>query len=303
MKIRFDVAGKCQPDPFIFEDGGKFYLYVTGLQGVEAYASDSLFGCWEYKGVVTDFREGRDFWAPSVIRYEGKYYMYVSCEKENRFQFMHVAVADNPLGPFANEKQLYNCFSIDSHVVQTEAGLFLLLAWNRYEGERPGTRVFIDKLLDPWTPMGDPVEKIVPTFDEEFFTPQCTPEKKWHTVEGPFWFAEDGWQYIMYSGGCYMDDTYHIGYAAAKTEEADLTKVEFTKHTRDGSFDPVLIKNDIEEGTGHHSVIKLDGQYYAIYHGRDNIPDATEEYKEKRTARICRLCVCDGKIMAERIID
>ena len=44
--------------PFIFKDGGKRYLYVTDLQGMEACAGDSMFGCWEYKGIVTDFRIG-----------------------------------------------------------------------------------------------------------------------------------------------------------------------------------------------------------------------------------------------------
>lgn len=301
MKMRFNVENKNQPDPFIFEDKGNFYLYVTGVNGVEAYAGDDLFGLWEYKGIITDFKEGKEFWAPSVIKYDDKYYLYVSCEKEDGIQSMHVAVADDPLGPFTNEKRLYDCFSIDSHVVQTQAGLFLLLAMNRYDGERAGTRIYVDKLLDPWTPANAPVEKITPTFDEEFFTPQCTPERKWHTVEGPFWFEEDGWQYVMYSGGCYMDDTYHIGYAAARSAEADLTKVEFIKHTDGGKFDPVLIKNDVEEGTGHHSVIRHKGQYYAIYHGRDNLGRVADEYKEKRTARICRLQVSDGKITAERI--
>jgi len=62
----------------------------------------------------------------------------------------------------------------------------------------------------------------------------------------------------------------------------------------DGAFDPVLIKNDFEEGTGHHSVIKYKGQYYAIYHGRDLVSGA------RRTARVCKLHVIDGLITAER---
>ena len=54
-----------------------------------------------------------------------------------------------------------------------------------------------------------------------------------------------------------------------------------------------LIKNDVEEGTGHHSVIKHKGEYYAIYHART--------YGEKyRTARVCKLIVKDGLITAER---
>ena len=75
------------------------------------------------------------------------------------------------------------------------------------------------------------------------------------------------------------------------------------KHTADGAFDPVMIKNEYEEGVGHHSVIKLDGQYYAVYHGRDLRPESDEGYVERRTARICKLHVKDGVITAERYAD
>ena len=50
----------------------------------------------------------------------------------------------------------------------------------------------------------------------------------------------------MYSGGCYQDDTDHIGYAMAKSIETDMTKIKFEKHTLDGNFDPVIIKNEFE---------------------------------------------------------
>jgi hypothetical protein len=63
-----------------------------------------------------------------------------------------------------------------------------------------------------------------------------------------------------------------------------------------------MFRNDVEEGVGHHSVIKVDGQYYAIYHARDGVKNAGEgPYVEARTARICKLHVKDGKITAERM--
>jgi len=301
MKLNFNVENKCQADPFIFETENSLYLYVTGLNGVEAYKSDDLFGTWEYRGIVTAFKNKSDYWAPSVIRYGQDYYMYVSCNAENKFQqYMHVARSNSPLGPFKDEKCLYKRFSIDSHVVQTDSGLFLWFAQNEYEGDRIGTRIFVDKLTDPYTPEDKPIRVIVPTFDEEIFTPSYSETNKWHTIEGPFWFKEGDWQYVMYSGGCYQDDTYHIGYAAAKSSETDLTKIKFEKHTLNGNFDPVIIKNEFEEGTGHHSVIKYKGEYYAIYHGRDYEKNASAEYAEKRTARVCRLNVNDGIISAER---
>lgn len=313
MKLKFDINDKKQPDPFIFKDNGKFYIFATGYRGVEAFSSDDLLGVWKYEGVVTDFECGFDFWAPSVIKYQGKYYMYVSCfersdgENNDHKQHLHVAVADSPLGPFKNEKRLFDEFSIDSHAVETEAGLFLWLSmndWNTTEERRAGTRIFVVKMKDPYTPDGDPVEKVVPTLDEEKFTPQCNDKIQWHTIEGAFWFKEGNYQYLMYSGGCYQDESYHIGYCYAKSDEADLRRVEFIKHTDGEKFAPTIIGNDFEEGTGHHSVIKYKGEYFAIYHGRDvGIYNKNAEYVEERTARICKLNVKDGKITAYQFKD
>ena len=175
----------------------------------------------------------------------------------------------------------------------------MFLALDNLESDKVGTRVYVDRLLDPLTPENKPKEIIVPTFSEEKYTPQCTSERDWYTIEGPFYFYEEGWHYVMYSGGCYQDDTYHIGYAAAKSNEQNLTKIDFIKATKNGGFNPVIIKNEFEEGTGHHSVIKHNGEYYAVYHGRD-YSDYNGKYTERRTARICKLNVSNGKIIAEQ---
>ena len=307
MKLRFNDKKQAQPDPFVIEDDGRFYLYsienAAVNQGVTVYQSNEPDGEWIYKGIVTDFADAHTFWAPSVIKLDGKYYIYVSCVTQAGRQFMHVACADSPLGPFRNEKRLYDCFSIDSHMVKTDAGLFLWYAKNNTACERIGTRVYVDRFLDPYTPENDPKEVLLPEFDEEKYTPKCKGENSWYTVEGPFWFQEGEWQYLMYSAGCYQDDTYHVGYAVAKTDEQDLKKVDFVKVKNNGAFCPLIIKNDFEEGTGHNSMIKHNGTYYAFYHGRDyEAADAlaTDVYTEKRTARICRLSVANGVIKAER---
>jgi GH43 family beta-xylosidase len=297
MKLKFDVQNKFQPDPFIFEDNGKFYIYATSVEGVQAYSSDDIFGVWHYEGIVAKVDGAIEYWAPSVIKIDGVYYMYVSFQKGDEFEFMHVLSAKSPLGPFENPIKLYNQFSIDSHVVKTESGLFMWFAQNNVECERVGTRVFVDRLLNPTTPENKPREVIVPTFDEEI---SCERDgRPWHTVEGPFWFSDGEWQYLMFSAGAFGNDTYHVGYCAAKSNETDLTKVDFVKATNNGEFCPVLIKNDFEEGTGHHSVIKLNGEYYAIYHARDYVSQTADEYVEARTARICKLNVKDGKITAK----
>jgi len=307
MKLNFKQKGRTQPDPYVFEDNGKFYMYVTAYDGVEAYSADDLFGEWNFEGIVCSVDGRKDYWAPCIIKYENKFYLYFSCEALDRpksddcLQFLHVAVSENPLGPFVNSKMLYERFSIDAHVVETSDGLFLFYAEDDTTAERVGTRIYVDKLIDPYTPANLRVEAVSPSFDEEIFMRNRFGDgKDWHTIEGPFWFEEKGYQYLMYSGGCYQNDTYHIGYASAKSTDADLTKVEFKKAVRCRKFCPVIIKNEIEEGTGHHSVINYKGEWYAVYHGRDIKTEENAEYVEERTARICRLEVKGGKIKAER---
>ena len=149
---------------------------------------------------------------------------------------------------------------------------------------------------------GYPVPVVVPTLDEEIFRrDRYKTGQHWHTIEGACYFREGDWQYVMYSGNCYLQPTYYIGYARAKTDETDLTKIKFEKVPDDHTYAPVIRANDWEEGTGHHSVIKKDGVWYAVYHARNVEDDGFEG--DRRNARICRLEVKDGTITAHRYPD
>ena len=300
-----------QADPFILKSNGRYYIYTTGHYGIYAYSSDSLFDGWKFEGMVLTDGVHDSWWAPSVIELDGKYYMYNSFEiegytpdKGGHRGAMHVSVADNPLGPFKVVKQLLEPFSIDSHVVQNEEGLWIFYSTNTFEGERIGTYIVVDKMLDPFTVEGKPVPVVVPTLDEDIY--QRDRYKKgqhWHTIEGAFYFKEGDWQYVMYSGNCFEQPTYYIGYARAKTDETDLRKIKFEKYPDENTYHPVMRANDFEEGTGHHSMIKENGQWYAIYHARDYEDGLDASAFDARNARICKLNVNDGIITAEQYPD
>ena len=175
---------------------------------------------------------------------------------------------------------------------------------NRFEGERVGTYIVVDKLTDPFHAAGNPVTVVEPTLDEDIFErDRYKKGQHWHTIEGAFYFKEGDWQYVMYSGNCYEQPTYYVGYARAKTSETDLTKIKFEKYPDDKTYSPVLSANDFEEGTGHHSMIKEDGQWYAVYHARDYDDGLGASAFDARNARICKLNVKDGIITAERYKD
>lgn len=300
-----------QADPFILESGGRYYIYTTGHDGVYAYHSDDLFEGWEFAGRVMTVPEHDSFWAPSVIELDGKFYMYNSIEiyddkpdKGGHRGAMFVSEADNPLGPFTNATQLLHPFSIDSHVVKTEAGLFIFYSTNKFDGDRIGTYIVVDKMTDPYHAEGNPVTVVEPTLDEDIYRrDRYKKGQHWHTIEGAFYFKEGDWQYVMYSGNCFEEPTYYIGYARAKTDETDLRKIRFEKYPDDNTYHPVISANDFEEGTGHHSMIKKDGQWYAIYHARDYDDGLNASAFDARNARICKLNVKDGIITAERYKD
>ena len=220
MKLKFkDRNFRAQPDPFMCEVPGGWVMYVTGVQGVEAYSCETPFGEWEYRGVVCRKDGYEEYWAPCMICLDGWYYLYFSCApvgSDHTGQYLRVARAADPFGPFEDIQTLFNEFSIDAHVVKTDSGLFLWYAKDKLEGERVGTRVYVQRLLDPYTPEGTAVEAVSPSFDQEIFMRNRFREgEDWHTIEGPFWLQHGQWQYVMYSGACYQNDTYHIGYAAA----------------------------------------------------------------------------------------
>lgn len=298
-----------QADPYIIEHEGKYYIYTTGDDGLYGYSCDTLLGDWKFEGQIFTLEGRENFWAPSVIYLDGKFYIYFSFElyedvpdQGGHHGAMHVAVGENPMGPFELKAQIAHPFSIDSHIVKTDAGLFLFYSPNTFEGERIGTHIVVQKMKDPYTLEGEPTVVLLPSIDEEIFCrDRYKPGQHWHTLEGAFWFQEGEWQYLMYSGGRYEDETYFVGYAAAKTTEQDLTKVKFQKMPDDKTYAPLLRSNEWEEGTGHNSVIKVDGQYYCIYHARNVEADGLNG--DRRNARIAKMKVYDGKIEIERYRD
>lgn len=233
--------------------------------------------------------------------------MYVSCMPEGSSdahdQAMHVLTSKSPEGPFGDAKQILPPFSIDSHIVKNSDGLFLFYSINDYESKMGGTYIVVDRMLDPYTPEGKPVSVIRPTLPEELREKQrFSPDKDWYTVEGAFYIRKGDWHYVLYSGNCFENQYYFVGYAYAHTPENDLTKIKFQKYPADNVYKPLLAKNDFEEGTGHNSVIEYNGEYYAVYHARD-WGKMSENYTECRTARICKLHIDKETITAERYED
>ena len=227
-----DPAPAGQPDPYMIRVGDFYYVYATHDEGVQLYRSRVLTEGWEYLGLCYTRPGEKQFWAPAVMPFEGKYYLYYSSmpegSEDTHQQRIQVAVGDSPEGPFAFVREMLPPFSIDAHAVSTDSGLYLFYSVNDYEAERAGTLIVADRLTDPCHVEGAPVVIVRPTIDEEIFQrDRFRKGQHWHTIEGAFYFREGDWHYVMYSGSAYTNETYFIGYSVAQGE-GDLRSLAST---------------------------------------------------------------------------
>lgn len=97
-------------DPFILPDNGVYYLYGTrgatcwgAADGFDVYTSTDLKQ-WEGPFPAftrpADFWADRNFWAPEVHLWQGRYYMLASFKSKNQCRGTQILAADTPMGPF-----------------------------------------------------------------------------------------------------------------------------------------------------------------------------------------------------------
>ena len=102
------------------------------------------------------------------------------------------------------------------------------------------------------------------TMDEENEVRLLNAEAEWEThdclvVEGPFMLKHNGKYYLTYSANHFRSPYYAIGYAVSDSPLGPFKKFE---------GNPILVKNDHVNGTGHHSfTTSKDGKkLICVYH-------------------------------------
>lgn len=294
-------------DPYILYDdqSDTYYMYGTGgvKNGFVTYSSTDLKE-WENRGVVYSSDQEKawgtkDFWAPEVYKYNGKYYMFYSAHWKNNpnDEFENykigVAVADDPIGPFidmtgeplfdpgypiidanvyfAEDGKLYLYYSrcCYKHPVESE-----IADWAKNEG-------MFDEIEESWiygielnpdflSVVGEPVLLLRPPVrmddvQSEWESRSVTSgeiNRRW--TEGSYLFKEGDLYYMMYSANYFGGENYAVGYATSDHPLGPFEK---------SPYNPILQKNTgeggIVSGTGHNSVlIDKRGRPWCVYHGR-----------------------------------
>ena len=102
-------------DPFILTDleNGCYYMYgTTSLEdgSTRAGATFSVYKSYDlesfeepkviFDGAKAGFPYDRDYWAPEVHRYNGKYYLFGSCKASGKCRTTRIFVSDSPDGEY-----------------------------------------------------------------------------------------------------------------------------------------------------------------------------------------------------------
>jgi GH43 family beta-xylosidase len=274
--------GRDHGDPFVLRWHRHYFLYYTGLAGIEVWTSSDL-AHWTPKGVALAAPDGDhwaqvDLWAPEVLHADGWFYMYVTGTRalppavtrvpgvgvdsgDDGLRRQGLARARDPLGPFVlDEAPLLDVWSIDGHpFVDVDGRRWLFYnvrdTTTRYRGEVPGCGNFVDELVAPDTVRGEPAVVALPDAAWE-----GNRAGTWYWNEGPTVLRRRGRYVQMYSGGWYGDASYGVGFATAESPRGPWVKAG---HNR------VFMSGGRITGPGHHSVtVGPDGVTpYAVYHG------------------------------------
>jgi beta-xylosidase len=263
-------------DPFVLDHDGWYYAYGTDTltespRAFEVLRSKDLV-TWDSLGrCLGDLeRTSRDYWAPEVALHDGLFHLYYSVGVEDREHSIRVATATRPEGPFTDTGRIltpHERFAIDAHPFRDENGdWYLFYARDVLEGDRVGTSLAVDRLVDMVTLAGDPVPVLRATSDWQLFKSQRPMYGKvldWYTLEGPFVVRRGGRLWCFYSGGAWTGAGYGVSYAVADTPLGPWTEPEpgpAVMRSRPGAL----------EGPGHNSIaVGPDGQDYLVYHAWD----------------------------------
>jgi arabinan endo-1,5-alpha-L-arabinosidase len=283
------VADGYFADPFVLRTHGAWYAYGTGPEGDAAVTSarsmafeirkSDDFVTWHTVGYALrtpdlplpdDPAERRKWWAPEVIAFGDRLYLYYSTGIEDRGHRIRVAVADAPDGPFEDlgiELTPHERFAIDPHpFVDVDGTAYLFYARDLLEGARVGTSIAADRLVSPTELLGTPVPVLPPSADWQLYLrgrPMYGSTYDWHTLEGPFVRRRLDRYWLLYSGGAWTGETYAVSWAVADHPLGPWADPG-------AAIAPLLRTVPELVGPGHCSVVEgPDGNDWLAYHAWD----------------------------------
>ncbi|MGI6543007.1 MAG: glycoside hydrolase family 43 protein [Limnochordia bacterium] len=256
------------PDPHVLKNAGEYY--AIGTTGLSAWYSRNLVS-WQPLGKVYQNTENTwglgSWWAPELVAYNGKYYLYYTAAYSGSSKRIGVALSDQPGGPYVDPYP-HPLFDpgygvIDPHVfIDDDGRKYLYYSRAMSENEvAPGrfeSHIYVIELGDDMISVkGEPILLIKP---EQPWEQQTGGRSFWN--EGATVFKRHDVYYLMWSANSYTGRNYAVGFATASSPVGPFVK---------WPYNPILSADPWGgqlSGPGHNSVtISPDGEeWFIVYH-------------------------------------
>ncbi len=204
-------------DPFILVENGKYYMYgttafesnsnISALASTYVYISDDLESFSGPKEVFNGegFWADRDYWAPEVHKYNGKYYMFISLKSENHRRCTQILACDTPDGsfkPISDSPATPEEWEALDGTLWVENGTPYMVFCHEWVQIGDGEICVVELSRDLTSPVGEPktLFKASDNHSLIFFDGSSHGQSKPCLVtDGPFLYEEDGKLCMLWS--------------------------------------------------------------------------------------------------------
>lgn len=245
------------PDPSIIRVGKEYWATATssewGPQFPLLHSTDLVN--WEISGTVFAHRPEwavGNFWAPEIIEYKGKYYIYYVGRQKGGPLAVAVATADKPSGPYTDHGPLVaqEVGSIDPIPFTDEHGDRYLIWKEDGNSRKLPTVIWEQKLNEEGTKLVGEKKELMRN------------DAAWEgaLIEGPFVVKRGDWFYLFYSGSgcCGTGCDYALGVARSKSLHGPWEK---------NPANPIMAGNLEWKCPGHGSIVSDEkGRFWFMYH-------------------------------------
>lgn len=258
------------PDPWVEQSNDWYYFTHTTADDIRLYRTKDMseLAQAEAKTIWNPPASGmnsQNIWAPEIQFINDRWYFYYAADDGENSNHRMWVLENSSADPFTNswtDKGKLSLpddkWAIDGSAFEHNGQLYFL--WSGWEGDI-NTRqdIYICKMADPITPIGDRIMLSKPELDWEKIggTPTIN--------EAPQFIEHGNKLFIIYSAsGCWTDD-YTLGMLAADASSDLLNPTSWTK-----SSTPVFVKNPNGQayGPGHNSFFTSPDRTedWIIYH-------------------------------------
>lgn len=252
-------------DPWVIQQGENYFFCQSHRRGIYVSRAKSPIAIGQNPPVRVwtpppDKPYSKELWAPELHYLRGKWYIYFAADdgdNANHRMYVLEGSSQNPQDPFVFRGELKlpeNRWAIDGTVLTFRDELYFL--WSGWVGtENVDQRIYIARLKDPLTPVGDRVCISRPEHDwEKLGNPLINegPEALWHGKE----------LFIIYSASGSWGDDYCLGQLRL-TGDDPMRPESWTKKP-----EPVFSRTADVFGPGHCCFSKSpDGKEdWILYH-------------------------------------